>query len=131
MITDPTTITPEEITEYRKEFADKPEALYALDIIAEYDGDLVESATLLDSKSGTRDLSDFKNILDSLALECRDAICHEAFDDLMDGLLSAAVATFAATGQIPEAVATPVVIYVARIGVDNFCQSSSEESKNP
>ena len=125
MTTDPTIITPEEITEYRKEFADKPEALYALDLIAENDGDLVESATFLASDSATRDLSDFRNILDALALECRDAICHEAFDDLMDGLLSAAVATFAASGQIPVAIATPVVIYVARRGVDNFCESSS------
>lgn len=122
MTTDPKIITPEEIAEYRKQFADKPDALYALDIIAGYHGDLVQAATLLDPESGTR--SNSKNILDSLALECRDAICREAFNDLMNGLLTAAVATFTATGQIPEAVATPVVIYVTRIGVDNFCQSS-------
>ena len=129
MTTDLTIISPEEIAEYRKEFADKPEALDALDLIAENDGDLLEAATLLASDSATKDLremSEFKNILDSLALKCRYAICHEAFDDLMNGLLGSVVATFTATGQIPEAVATPVVIYVARIGVDNFCESPSE-----
>lgn len=131
MTINPTKVTSEEITQYRQKFADKPEALDALDLIVENDGNLVESAGLLALESGIEISRGIPNILDDLALKYRGIICNEAFDDLMAGLLSAAVVTFAASGQIPVAVATPVVIYVARIGVDKFCKSSEEESRNP
>ena len=44
----------------------------------------------------------------------------------MDGLLSSAVASLCATGQIPEAVAAPIVIYLARKGIQKWCNSDTE-----
>jgi hypothetical protein len=45
-------------------------------------------------------------------------------DDLMSGLLTAGVATLTVSGQIPQAVATPVVIYLTKKGVKIWCQSN-------
>ncbi len=125
MTTEPTKLSDQEITQYRKQFADRPEALDALDLIAENDGDLKESASLLALEAGVEIVKGVPNILDELAQKCRKAVCDDAFDDLMTGLLGAAVGTLAATGQLPEALATPVVIYIARIGVKKFCSSGN------
>ncbi len=116
MTTEPTKLSDEEITRYQKQFADRPEALDALDLIAENDGDLKKSASLLALEAGVEIVKGVPNILDELAQKCRKAVCDDVFDELMAGLLGAATGTLAATGQLPEALATPVVIYIARIG---------------
>ncbi len=124
MTTEPTKISDQEIAQYRQQFADYPEALDALDLIAESDGDLQESASLLALETGVS-ITRNRNILDQLAQKCRQIICDDAFiDDLMGGLLTAGVATLAASGQIPAAVATPVVIYLTKTGVKNWCKSN-------
>ena len=124
MTTEPTKISDQEIAQYRQQFADYPEALDALDLIAESDGDLQESASLLALETGVS-ITRNRNILDELAQKCRQIICDDAFiDDLMGGLLTAGVATLAASGQIPAAVATPVVIYLTKTGVKNWCKSN-------
>ncbi len=124
MTTEPTKISDQEIAQYRQQFADYPEALDALDLIAESDGDLQESASLLALETGVS-ITRNRNILDELAQKCRQIVCDDAFiDDLMGGLLTAGVATLAASGQIPAAVATPVVIYLTKTGVKNWCKSN-------
>ncbi|MCU0519062.1 MAG: hypothetical protein MUC60_19795 [Oscillatoria sp. Prado101] len=96
MATDPTKVTPEEIAQYRQQLADYPEALDALDLIEENEGDLKQAARLL-----------------------------ELFiNELMTGVLSAGVGILASSGQIPAALATPVVIYLAKIGVRKWCESN-------
>jgi hypothetical protein len=126
MTTDPTKVTLEEIARYRDQFADNPEALDALDLIAENDGDLKQAASLLALESGEMIYkSSVPNILDELAQKSRNVICDEAFDELIAGLLGAAVGTLAASGQIPIALATPVVIYLARVGVKKWCESTN------
>ena len=125
MTTEPTKLSDEEITQYREQFADRLEALDALELIAENNGDLIESASLLALEAGVEIAKGVPNILDELAQKCRKAVCDDAFDELMAGLLGAAVGTLAATGQLPEALATPVVIYIARIGVKKFCSSDN------
>jgi hypothetical protein len=128
MMTDTTHLTPEEIQNYREQFKDYPEALDALDLIDESDGDLIESANLLAAEAGIEISSragEDVNILDKLAQKCRSIICDEDFmDDLMSGLLTAGVATLTVSGQIPQAVATPVVIYLTKKGVKIWCQSN-------
>ena len=125
MTTDPTKITIEEIFKYRQQFADHPEALDALDLIAESDGDLKESASLLALETGVSVTRQEPNVLDELAQKCRQIICDDAFiDDLMGGLLTAGIATLATSGQISAAVATPVVIYLTKTGVKNWCKSN-------
>ena len=125
MTTEPTKISDQEIAQYRQQFADYPEALDALDLIAESNGDLQESANLLALETGVSVTRKEPNILDELAQKCRQIVCDDAFiDDLMGGLLTAGVATLAASGQIPAAVATPVVIYLTKTGVKNWCKSN-------
>jgi hypothetical protein len=127
-MSDATHLTPEEIQNYQEQFKDYPEALDALDLIDESDGDLIESANLLAAEAGIEISSragEDVNILDKLAQKCRSIICDEDFmDDLMSGLLTAGVATLTVSGQIPQAVATPVVIYLTKKGVKIWCQSN-------
>ncbi|MBC1196178.1 hypothetical protein H0901_13150 [Microcystis aeruginosa BLCCF158] len=129
-MSDATRLTLEEIQSYQELFKDYPEALDALDLINESDGDLIESANLLAAEAGI-EISSRKgedkdvNILDKLAQKCRSVICDDDFmDDLMSGLLTAGVATLTVSGQIPQAVATPVVIYLTKKGVKIWCQSN-------
>jgi len=86
-------LTPEEIQDYRELFKNYPEALDALDLIDESDGDLIESANMLAAEAGIEISSragEDVNILDKLAQKCRSVICDEDFmDDLMSGLLTA------------------------------------------
>lgn len=127
-MSDPTQLTKEEIQQYREQFKDYPEALDALDLIQESEGDLIESANLLAMEAGVEipvRRGEAENILDKFTKKCRSVVCDDDFmDDLMSGLLTAAVATLTVTGQIPEALATPVVIYLSKKGVKQWCQSN-------
>lgn len=132
MTTDPTKATPEEITLYREQFSAYPDALDALDLIEESDGDLKQAASLLVLESGVVISKKVPNILDELAQKSRNIVCDKVFiDELMTGLLTAGVASLTASGQIPAALATPVVIYLAKTGVKKWCESSKEEPKTP
>ncbi|MBH8573357.1 hypothetical protein I8752_10095 [Nostocaceae cyanobacterium CENA369] len=120
------TVTPEEIIQFRSQLADSPEALAALDAIEECKGNLEAAAQLIavdttDEEVSLRGDSDY---LHKLAQKLSKIICQEEFDELMTGVLTAAIATLAASGNIPIALATPVVIYVAKIGVKQFCETA-------
>ena len=123
-------LTPEDIAQYREQFSqnNQEEALYALDIIEAMDGDVAKAATMLAPKYNIVVSKSVPNILEELAKKSRNIVCDEEFiDQVMGGLLSAAVASLCATGQIPEALATPIVIYLARKGIQKWCNSDSEE----
>lgn len=127
---DPVKLTPEDIAQYREQFSqnNQKEALYALDIIEAMDGDVAKAATMLAPKYNIVVSKSVPNILEELAKKSRNIVCDEEFiDQVMGGLLSAAVASLCATGQIPEALATPIVIYLARKGIQKWCNSDSEE----
>lgn len=124
------TLTPEEISQFRTQLADSPEALAALDAIEECEGNL-EAATQLIAVETTEaevSLRGDSNFLEKLAEKLSNIICQEEFDELMTGVLTTAIATLAASGNIPIALATPVVIYVARIGKKQFCKTVKSES---
>jgi hypothetical protein len=124
------TVTTEEISQFRSELANSPEALAALDAIEECKGNL-EAATQLIAVETTEaevSLRGDSNYLEKLAQKLSKIICQEEFEDLMTGVLTAAIATLAASGNIPIVLATPVVIYVARIGTKKFCETAKPES---
>ncbi|MEH2087183.1 hypothetical protein [Nostoc sp.] len=124
------TVTPEEITQFRSQLVDSPEALAALDAIEECKGNLEAAAQLIAVETTDIEVSlrGDSNYLDNLAQKLSKIICEEEFDELMTGVLTAAIATLAASGNIPVALATPVVIYVAKIGVKKFCETAKPES---
>ncbi|MBD2202350.1 hypothetical protein H6G33_12010 [Calothrix sp. FACHB-1219] len=124
------TVTPEEISQFRSQLADIPEALEALDAIEECQGNLEAAAQLIavettEAEVSLRGNSDY---LEILARKLSKIICQEEFDEMITGVLTAAIATLAASGNIPVALATPVVIYVAKIGVKKFCETAKPES---
>jgi hypothetical protein len=124
------TLTPEEITQFRSQLADSQEALAALDAIEECKGNLEAAAQLIavettDTEVSLRGDSDY---LQKLAQKLSKIICQEEFDELMTGVLTTAIATLAASGNIPVALATPVLIYVAKIGKKQFCETAKPES---
>ncbi|MGB5959730.1 MAG: hypothetical protein WBG73_03635 [Coleofasciculaceae cyanobacterium] len=127
-----TTVTSEEIEQYRSKFADYPEALDALDLIEENEGDLEIAANLLAQEAGVVIVRSKPSFLDDLAEKLRNVICDEVFiNDLMGGVLTAGVGYLTASGQIPTAMATALVIYLSKIGVRKFCQSDDGKPKTP
>jgi hypothetical protein len=124
------TVTPEEISQFRSQLAASPEALAALDSIEECHGNLETAAQLIAVETTDTEVSvrGDSNYLEKLAQGFSNIICQEEFDDLMTGVLTTAIATLAASGNIPIALATPVVIYVARIGKKQFCETAKPES---
>ncbi len=126
------TVTPDEIDQYRSVFSDSPEVLDALNLIEENNGDLEKSAILLAQESGIQIVRADDKFLKKLAKKFCDIVCDKIFiNDLMTGALSAAVAPLTATGQIPEALAFAVVIYLAKIGIRKFCNSTHVKPKTP
>jgi len=123
------TVTPEEISQFRSQLADSPEALEALDAIEKCQGNLEAAAQLIAVETTDTEVSlrGDSNYLDHLAQKLSKIICQEEFDDLMTGVLTAAIATLAASGNIPVALATPVLIYVAKIGKKQFCETAKPE----
>jgi hypothetical protein len=124
------TVTPKEIIEFRTQFVDNPEALAALDAIEECKGNLEAAAQLIAVETTDEEVSlrADSNYLEKLAQKLSKIICQEEFGELMTGVLTAAIATLAASGNIPVALATPVVIYVAKIGTKKFCEAAKPES---
>ncbi|MEO0807097.1 MAG: hypothetical protein AAFY33_12415 [Cyanobacteria bacterium J06643_4] len=123
-------LTEDEVKLYQQQFHGYPDALMALDLIAENDGNLRSTTKLLALQAGMTNSSTRRNesdILDELSNRFRKTICDELFiNDLLSGLLVSCVSALAATGQIPVAVATPVVIYLSKIGLRTWCQAKGD-----
>ena len=126
-------LTPEDIAQYREQFSqnNQQEALYALDVIEEKNGNLIIAASELAIEENIVVSKSISNILDKLAKKSRNIVCDEEFiDKVMDGLLSSAVASLC-TGQIPEAIAALTVMYLSKKYVDKkdiqkWCNSDTE-----
>ena len=89
-------LTPEDIAQYREQFSqnNQEEALYALDVIEEKNGNLIIAASELAIEENIVVSKSISNILDKLAKKSRNIVCDEEFiDKVMDGLLSSAVAS--------------------------------------
>ncbi|NET86776.1 MAG: hypothetical protein F6K45_01450 [Kamptonema sp. SIO1D9] len=121
-------LSSEDITQYREQFSqqNQKEALYALDVIEAVGGDVTIAANKLASKYGI-EVHKSVNILEELAKKLRNSICDEEFiDKVIAGAINVAVGSLCATGQIPEALAAPLVIYLAKKGIQKWCKSNNE-----
>ena len=118
-----TIVTSQEIAQFRSELANYPEALQALDIIEDCEGDLEDAAITLAIRVGQQPQRDNAEWLDALARKCRAVICQKEFrEDLLNGSLASVIEYLAATPLLPAILATPVMIYVVRKGVNSFCE---------
>ncbi|MDJ0718786.1 MAG: hypothetical protein QNJ54_31930 [Prochloraceae cyanobacterium] len=114
-------ITTQEIAQYRSELANYEEALVALDAIEDCEGDLEDAAVSLAIKVGQQ--PDRSNWLDGVAKRCRVAICQEDFrEDLLQKKLAATVGYLIEKKICPGILVAPVVIYVVKQGVSEFCE---------
>ncbi|HEY9852493.1 MAG TPA: hypothetical protein V6D28_23680 [Leptolyngbyaceae cyanobacterium] len=118
-----TQVNPAEIAEFRNQLADYPKALEALQTIEDCEGDLEDAAMTLAIRAGLQPEIANADWLGVLARKCRAVICRREFrDDLLRGKYSEVVAYLAATSICPALLATPVIMYVVRQGVTDFCQ---------
>jgi hypothetical protein len=118
-----TIVTAQEIAKFRSELANNPEAIRALDIIEECEGDLEDAAIALAIRAGQQPQRDNAEWLDALARKCRSVICQKEFrQDLLNGNYAPMVRYLAETPLLPPILATPVLMYVVRQGINLFCE---------
>ncbi len=117
-------ISIEEIFQYKTQLADYPEAIAALNEIEECEGDLEDAAINLAIQVGQQpDCSDW---LAGLAKRCRAQICAQDFEqELLKGNLILVIDSLIKSKICPPILVTPVVIYVLKEGVSEFCQPIS------
>ena len=120
-----TTITAQEIEQFREQLRDYPEAIAALDVIKDCEGDVEDAAYVLARRAGAEEVRFASNWLEQGLKQCRDAICgKELKDDSLPELLKAVKESLAASSPpFLVALETPVVIHIAQVGVKNFCRS--------
>jgi hypothetical protein len=124
-----TIVTSQEIAQFRSELANNPEAMKALDVIEDCEGDLEDAAIALAIRAGQQPQRDNAEWLDALARKCRAVICQKEFrEDLLNGSFAPVIGYLAATPLLPGILATPVLMYVVRQGVKSFCAPLDSES---
>lgn len=118
-----TQVTPEEIAKFRTELVEYPDAQAALKEIEDCEGDLEDAAMVLAIRVGQQ--PDIANSvwLDGLAKKCRAVICQEEFRNaLVNQTYAPIMGHLAATRLCPAILVTPVLMYVIKQGVNNFCE---------
>jgi hypothetical protein len=120
-------VTLAEIEQYRTDLADDPIALRSLDMIEDCEGDLEDAAISLALQVGQEpDRSD--RWLDSVAKRWRVTLCEGAIrENLAAGNVAAAVRSLSSETMIPSALATPIALYVLKLGVEPFCEPLQEK----
>ncbi len=120
------TVTAEEIAHYRSELSADNGALEALNVAEDCEGDLEDAAIALALRAGQEpDQSD--RWLEGFAKRWRAYICQSGFRrSVGEGAIANGVQLLAAEMAIPSGLATLVLIYVHKTGVDDFCKPLEE-----
>lgn len=124
-----TTVTQEEIEQFREQLRDYPNALLELDVINECEGNLEDAATVIALEAGVEQVQ--SDLLDKLSQRCRNVICQEDMKEELPVLLAAITEFLAAGSGFPPGLATPLAIFVTKIGLKKFCYSSDSDPKLP
>lgn len=114
------TVTPEEISQFRSQLADIPQAIDALDTIEECEGYLDDAIPLLvmreTAQEADRSLNDWLE-------KCRQFICQEDVRDALEsGLIAPVVEPLAISAGIPVGTATALSVLVFKLGAKKFCK---------
>ncbi|MGQ4649109.1 hypothetical protein [Lyngbya aestuarii] len=118
-----TIISSQQIAKFRSDLSDYPEAMQALDVIEDCEGDLEDAAIAMAIRAGQQPQLNNAEWLDSLARKCRAVICQPEFrEDLLNDSYASVIKYLAQTPLLPEILATPVLMYVVNEGVNNFCE---------
>ena len=116
-----TTVTFAEIAQFRSQLADSPDALQALDLIEDCDGDVEDAAVVLALQAGLEpDRTD--RLLGGLAKRCRSLICEDVSRvESSTDAIATIVERLVAEEALPVSLAAPVAIYVLKTGIVEFC----------
>ena len=118
-----TTLTTQEIARFRSTFANYPQAMQALDLIEDCEGDLEDAAMTLAIKAGQQPEINNSEWLDSLAKKWRAIICQQELrSDLMEGSVDKLMEKIEKMPTFPNILVTPVLLYVFKQGIPDFCQ---------
>lgn len=127
-------LTPEQIERYRAELADNPDALTALDVIEEWEGDLADAAESLAIRNGIEGVEDRADLRWFVIVlkKCRDSICQAKYEIWREKIVPALIppladiiaGSFMCPPGVAGLLATPVAIYIQEEGMDKFCQES-------
>lgn len=127
-------LTSEQITQYRAELANNPDALAALDAIEKWDGDLADATESLATRNGIEGVEDNADMrwFVELLQKCQEHICQTRYEDLREKYIPALIPPitdciaggFGCPPGIAGIIATPVAIYIQEEGMERFCQTS-------
>jgi hypothetical protein len=118
-----TKVTSQEIAQFRSQLADDPSDMEALDLIEDCDGDLEDAAMTLAIRAGQQPERAISEWLDALARKWRVVICEQEYrEDLLNTSPQKMMEHLKAMPTFPKILATPVLIYVLKQGVNNFCE---------
>ncbi|MBN3905098.1 MAG: hypothetical protein HWQ35_00465 [Nostoc sp. NMS1] len=118
-----TKVTSQEIAQFRSQLADDPSDMEALDLIEDCDGDLEDAAMTLAIRAGQQPERANSEWLDALARKWRVVICEQEYrEDLLNTSLQKMMEHLKAMPTFPKILATPVLIYILKQGVNNFCE---------
>ncbi|MBH8560760.1 hypothetical protein I8748_00835 [Nostoc sp. CENA67] len=116
------TVTPEEISQFRSQLADSPEALAALDAIEECEGYLDDAVPLLVMRETAQQADRGLGLNDWLE-KIRQFVCQEEVREFLEsGLIAPVIEPLAVSTGIPLGTATGLSILVFKLGAKNFCK---------
>ncbi|MEH1935335.1 MAG: hypothetical protein V7L14_16895 [Nostoc sp.] len=116
------TVTPEEISQFRSQLADYPQALVALDTIEECEGYLDDAVRLLVMRETAQQAD---KSLNDLLEKSRQFLCQEEVRQFLEsGLIAPIVEPLAVSAGIPLGTATALSICVFKLGAKKFCKVS-------
>ncbi|MCT7952013.1 hypothetical protein NG798_19630 [Ancylothrix sp. C2] len=116
-----TKVTFEEIAQFRTQLAAYEQALKALDVIEDCEGDLEDAALVLAIEVGQQ--PDGPEWLDGFAKRCRVAICEENLrEDFLNGKYGVVMDSLQQKGVCPAILGAPVLMYVVKKGIQEFCE---------
>jgi hypothetical protein len=111
------------IAELQVQFVNIPDAILALETIADCEGDLEDAAMILAIRVGQQPDINNSEWLDGLAKKCRVSICQSEFrNDMVNGNFMTLFNHFVQTKVCPSLLILPVLLYVHEQGVNRFCQ---------
>jgi len=133
-----TVVTKTKIEQYREQLLkDYPEALVALDVIEEYEGNLAEAAKAIAIRNDIEGVADY-GLLDwfsGMLEECRDFICQPKYENLRENYLPALIPPLADCSArslgcppgVAAIIAVPFAAYIKEEGMEKFCKSSNSQ----
>lgn len=123
---DMTTVTQEEIEQFREQLSNNLEANTALDVIQECEGNLEDAVTLLMMRETGKEPD---RGVDEWLQKCRKVICKDEVKEALEsGLIAPAIEPLAISMGVPPGTATALGILAFKIGIKKLCDSPKSES---